>query len=128
MIRAAGLSTLLAATALFAGCSTGSTVDPCDPVEVGDPEACRNVLSIATEHLGWSHGPVASTRFAGSMCPPGARCRANLPGEGIAIFTFLIGDPVMIQVFPEPRPDGSGNIFTASDPEPVPDWYLAQLP
>jgi hypothetical protein len=128
MIRAAGLSMLLVATALLAGCSTSSAVDPCDPVAVGDAEACRNVLSVATEHLGWSHGPVTSTRFAGSMCPPGARCRMHLPGEGIAIFTFMIGDPVMIQVFPEARPDGLGSILTAGDPEPVPDWFLEEAP
>jgi len=115
------------------GCESSSEVDavhvgPCDfdgQVEADIGVECANAIAIAEARLGWLHAPITAVRYRTSMCPPNARCRATLRREGTVVFTFAVGEPLMIFVHPG-GPDGSGPLV-AENPEPLPDWLLEEL-
>jgi hypothetical protein len=129
---------------LVAGCGSSTTSndsappDPCAGVAelgrpIGNPNVpvkfedafCPNAVFIATAKLGWLHGPITSTTFRPSVCPPNARCLAVPFGvEGWVIFTFAFGDPTMIHVG---APETGAAGLVAGEPERVPDWLIDEV-
>jgi hypothetical protein len=133
--RKASLPVALLGAILLAGCAAApdagqAQTDPCDfgaiVFDVG-PAICSDAVALAEARLGWLHWPVASTRFRPDVCPPFARCPANLGNEGWVIFTFSIGEPSMIHVGPPDPTLGIGAALVAGEPQPLPDWLRDEL-
>jgi hypothetical protein len=134
---------LLVATLLLAACGTDvganaePAADPCSDVaavqgqaiggwknQVAELDVCSTAVALATARLGWLHGPITSTTFRASICPPNARCARVIDAGGWVIFTFAFGDPVMIHVGLGETTDAG---FGAGEPEPVPDWLIDEI-
>lgn len=99
-------------------------VGPCDR----GPEQCLQAVALAEARLGALHWPISSVNYRLGLCGPGMRCaEVDEREHGWVIFTFWIGDPVMINVRSERQADGEGFELVAHDPEPVPDWVVRIL-
>lgn len=120
---------LLFATVLIGGCGTvAAPGDPCADSSDWAGTICPAAIAVANARLGLVHWPVASTRFLASLCPPNARCRfALVPHDTWVIFTFSVGDPVMIRVGPPGLANAPPGALVAGDPETPPDWALQQI-
>lgn len=126
------LVSILVAALLVVGCSSpaadgSAAANPACPAQIGDDAAkfCPQIVTVATASLGVRQFIVTSTTYARSVCPPNARCRFSLPNEGVVIFTFMLGDPVMVHVGPN-NPEVANDLL-AGEPEPLPDWLIDEL-
>jgi hypothetical protein len=117
------LITLVTATQCVACASGAPPQDPCAGVEVtGPPNAtltCQAILGLARERLGFLAFVITSVTVGlGTPCPPTARCAPPAGDRGFALFTFWIGDPVIVYV--HPNEEGPG--FVAEAPRAPPDF------
>ena len=125
LASACGSATVPADTA--AAADHVSPTDPCAESRDRADTICPTAIALANARLGWLHWPVTSTTFRVSLCPRNARCAWVPGGQGWVVFTFWIGDPVMIHVGPPEAGSGVMAELTAGEPEPLPDWLLGEM-
>ncbi len=126
LLSACGSATVPADTAAAAA-EVVSLTSSCGEFADWTDTICTSAVALANARLGWLHWPVTSTAFRTSMCPPNARCRFPGDSQGWVIFTFAVGDPVMIHVGPTNVGGAIAAGLVAGDPEPLPDWLLQEM-
>jgi hypothetical protein len=120
---------LVLATLLISACGSATApTDPCADSPDWAGTMCPNAIAVANARLGLLHWPVTSTQFRASLCPPNARCALVLaPHDTWVIFTFSIGDPVMIRIGPPEIANAPPGFLVAGNPESPPEWILEEL-
>jgi hypothetical protein len=125
LASACGSATVPAGTA--AAADHFAPTGPCAEFRDWTTTICPQAIAVADARLGWPHWPVTSTSFRPSMCPPNARCAFVGENQGWVIFTFAVGDPMMIHVGPTIVGGANAAGLVAGDPEPLPDWLLQEM-
>ena len=90
---------------------------------------CRRALPIAIDRLGVWHWPISTADFRSSTCTSNVRCRLAQgdTDQGWLIFTFWVGDPVMVNIQSQRQADGEGFELVAELPQPVPAPLLEEI-
>ena len=90
---------------------------------------CRRALPIAIDRLGFWHWPISTADYRSTICTSNGRCLLAAGGldQGWLIFTFWVGDPVMVNVQSQRQSDGEGFELVAEVPQPVPDVLLTEI-
>ncbi len=114
------------------GCSAAASAAPssapsaavttvCDPAQFAPPPtlACGPALAAAAAALPAEHAPIARQEFRwGGLCPPGAPCVPPTGDQGIVIFDFASGPPLVVYVTP-----GASGAVAVGSPAPYPSGY-----
>ena len=92
-------------------------------------KVCRRALPVAIDRLGFWHWPISTADYRSTVCSSDRRCLLFLGGtdQGWLIFTFWVGDPVMVNVHSQRQADGEGFELVAEMPQAVPAPLLVEI-
>ena len=114
------------------GCSAAASTAPsaqpsaavttvCNDAQFAPPPTltCAPALAAAAAALPAGHPPIARQEFRwGGLCPPGAPCVPPTGDQGIVIFTFASGPPLVVYVAA-----GASGAAAVGTPAPYPSGY-----